>query len=194
MASSSGAMAKQEKLVASGGAPAPPERNKKVASVSAINFIIYILCIASFGAAVYSNVRLRTYDERIKSLESFIYDGGLRLQLSKSAGPIISSAFVGGDGDANHNYGDNVKVQKAASQESWMTPSEDLLQRLQHQVAGIQRLRRDVSQLQVNRSQRQVPDCVCPAGECDSELNSRRVGGNRIKCPSQVVRVTTESQ
>lgn len=178
-------MAKDEKLMASGG-PAEPKRNKKVA---AINFIIYILCIASFGAAVYSNVRLRTYDERIKSLESFIYDGGLQsLQMSRSAGPILSSAFVdgAGAGDANRNYGDNVKVQKA-NRETWITPSEDLLQRLQHQVAGIQRLRRDVSQLQVNRSQRQVPDCICPAGECESELNSQsRVGGtgNRIKCPS----------
>lgn len=122
------AMAKEEK-------PKPPERNKK----EAINFIIYVLCIASLGAAVYTNVRLRSHDERIKSLESLIYAGGSAVS-----------------GESFNNYKDNVKVQ----------PAEDLLQRLQHQVAGIQqRLRRDVSQLELIRSPRQVPDCICPAGE-----------------------------
>lgn len=140
-------------------------RCRNIPLVSSINFIVYVLCIASLGSAIYSNVRLRTYDERIKSLELFLYDvgGGLNLHPTspKSGLPSVTSAFSNNDNHQDINQNVNIKWFPGVR-----TNPEDLFHRLQHQVAGLQRLRRDVSQLQLIRARRQVAhDCVCPAGE-----------------------------
>lgn len=171
-----------------------------VPSRYAINFIVYVLCIVSLGATVYSNVRLRTHDQRIRSLEEIISSSGgagdgvdfhWPRSVNVVAQPdILNSAF---DNDNNNNYAnlnraqvnDNNKnndkkdenqktnLQRKAAPEELL-----LLERLQHQVAGIQQRlrRREVAQLQppaaagvlpLIRPQRQatVSDCLCPAGE-----------------------------
>lgn len=139
-------------------------RSKNVYSVTA-NFIIYLLCIASLGATVYSNVRLRTYDERIKSLESFLFGVGGALHPSSSSSskgdhPSAHSAFNNYDNYEDINQNVNIKWLPGGH-----ANTEDLLHRMQHQVAGLQRLRRDAQELPLIRPQRQVHDCVCPAGE-----------------------------
>lgn len=68
------------------------------------------------------------------------------------------------------NNEDTEEQQQQQTGRKWFSRevSGELLERLQHQVAGIQqRLRRDVSQLQLIRPQRQTSDCLCPAGECN---------------------------
>lgn len=172
----------------------------EVPSRFAINFIVYVLCIVSLGATVYSNVRLRTHDQRIRSLEEIISSSGgagdgvdfhWPRSVNVVAQPdILNSAF---DNDNNNNYANLNRAQvnddnknndkKEESQKTNLqrkaAPEELLLlERLQHQVAGIQQRlrRREVAQLQppaaagvlpLIRPQRQatVSDCLCPAGE-----------------------------
>lgn len=159
--------------------------SKSVPSQPAINFIIYVLCIASLGAAVYSNVLLRTHDERIRTIEAILRDsggGGGGLQFSPSQDVVVaglSPDLLINTSAEEVNYA-NLKTDKINNEDTeeqqqqtgrkWFSreASEELLERLQHQVAGIQqRLRRDVSQLQLIRPQRQTSDCLCPAGECN---------------------------
>lgn len=177
----------------------------EVPSRFAINFIVYVLCIVSLGATVYSNVRLRTHDQRIRSLEEIISSSGgagdgvdfhWPRSVNVVAQPdILNSAF---DNDNNNNYANlnraqvnvdnknnnnDMKSEASASNQKTnlqrkAAPEELLLlERLQHQVAGIQQRlrRREVAQLQppaagvlpLIRPQRQatVSDCLCPAGE-----------------------------
>lgn len=188
-------MAKEHDSKSLAASPVKERKSAPSSAATAVNFLLYVLCVASLGTAVYSNIRLRTYDERIKALESIVYATsepqlhGLRFPVAapetsrsiymNSAAQVGESQINNNNNKINHNninnnvlYYDNVNSDamnnKSAEQEkeNGNSASEDLLQRLQHQVAGIQRrLRRDVSQLQLIRPQRQVPDCICPAGE-----------------------------
>lgn len=189
--------------------PPPPHPPAAFAGKSSrdqsVHFIAYVLCIASLGAAVYSNVRLRTHEERIRSIEVLLRDSGL--QFSPAEGVIVTAGLYpnnnfnavhnirssdeedlvrvnyrnlkknAGDGDAeeeedeegNENSQDGNEEHKPFA--SQRATNAELLERLQHQMAGIQqRLRRDVSQVQpLIRAQRQTSDCLCPAGECGNE-------------------------
>lgn len=153
--------------------PLGMSKNKSVSLQSSINFIVYVVCIASLGTAVYSNVRLRTHDERIRSIESILRDSGY--QWRPSEGVIVAALPTPDKYSEDVNY---VNVNESPDEKNYLhrKPSsgpQELLERLQHQVAGIQsRLRRDVSQLPLIRPQ--ANDCLCPPGE----FNSQAGGGD----------------
>ena len=169
------AMAKEEprQPVARPASPGKPS-NKSVPSQPAVNFIVYVLCVASLGAAVYSNVRLRSHDARIRSLESILRDSGH--QWSSTSGDVVAQLVgdVSEEQEVSVNYaplGQGAEEQvpknrRKGGHEHTAPTSEEELERLQQQVAGIQhRLRRDVSQLNLIRPARQANDCMCPPGE-----------------------------
>lgn len=160
--------AQEQKLSAGKSSQIKNDNNnvyKKNKSASFSNLLVYVLCVASFGAAVYSNVRLRTHDDRIRSLEAILLRGG-----SQWADGVVAKLNRDSDSVNYAKPGDEDSSHRTWPLKDTTLPQEDLvLQRLQHQVAGLQqRLRRDVAQqqLQLIRPQRQISgDCICPAGE-----------------------------
>lgn len=142
---------KQTRVAVSNSCGQAKDAAKKSPPSSPIHCIVYVLCISSLGAALYSTVRLRNHDERIRSLEEILRQGAH--PWSPSEGVVVTQSRVPSD----------ISVEK---DHAWN--SEELLEQLQHQVAGIQqRLRRDVSEpMQLIRPQRQLPDCHCPPGKC----------------------------
>lgn len=119
------------------------------------NLLVYILCVFSLGFSIYTSYRqthledrmhhIRHLDERITILEAKYQNYHLTYpSSSQSVSTNVDSKF------------------------------SDVVRKLSLEVAGIQRLRRDVSHLQVTRSQRQTasastvqqtpPECVCPPG------------------------------
>lgn len=197
-------MAKEEKHPAVVAATKKPQTNKSAPSQPAINFIIYVLCIASLGAAVYSNVRLLTHDERIRSLETLLsqergfqwrapsqdaHDDGVKVvptnpRYSINSALDIDDNYANLNAQGNGNTNNNNKNGERQVHKAWPTrkpapsaavPEELLL--LQHQVAGIQQRlrRRDVSeQVPLIRPQRQATVSDCLCPA--GELNGRASG------------------
>lgn len=190
-------------------APHPPTASPEKWSSSrdhSVHFLVYVLCIASLGAAVYSNVRLRTHEDRIRTIEVLLRDSGLRFRPTEDVSVTAARLYPNDNFNTVHNVRssaeeDRVRVnyrnlkknvgdeeednedeeegnydpedgqEQRMPSASQRATNAEVLERLQHQMAGIQqRLRRDVSQVQpLIRAQRQTSDCLCPAGECGSE-------------------------
>lgn len=121
--------------------------------ITFVNFVLCILCFTSLGASFYSNFRQSHIEDRIRHLRHL--DDRITILEAKLS---------------------NSQYQAAAlnSGETEFTDVANVVRKLSLQVAGIQRLRRDVSHLQLSRrSQRQAsiqqsPECVCPAGNHDN--------------------------
>lgn len=115
-----------------------------------VNILFYTLCITSLGFSIFIYLRqsqfedtvrhLRHLEDRMTALES-------RLQ-----------------SDVPLSY-----LKTSSSSNEYADIASDM-RKLSLQVSGIQRLRRDVSHLQIGRRERQVSvqqsnDCGCPPGE-----------------------------
>lgn len=125
-------------------------------SSTVVNSIFYLLCATVLSLSVYTSYRqihledrvhhIQHLDERITVLEATLRT----LQLSP---PLYDRPPA----DTNDSASDDIT---------------NVVRKLSLSVAGIQRLRRDVSSLQVSRRERQAsiqqppPDCICPAGTC----------------------------
>lgn len=130
--------------------------------VSLFNLLFYVLCISALGFSLYANLRqihnedklrhFRHMDDRISILESKLQQ---ILQFStRSAETVVAT-----DQDAATGFTATADFSDVAS----------VVRKLSLQVQGIQRLRRDVSHLQMTRRQASIQseqECMCPAGEC----------------------------
>jgi len=120
-------------------------------SISLVSLVLYVLCITSLGASVYSNFRQSHIEDRLRHLRHL--DDRVSMLEAKLQTIEVPADFVDG---TSAEFSDVANV----------------VRKLSLQVAGIQRLRRDVSHLQVSRrEQRQAsisqsvsPECVCPPG------------------------------
>lgn len=142
-----------------------------------VNFLLYVLCVTSLGTSVYLNYRqthledrvhhLRHLDDRITILEAKFNSLPRQTSRVSDSNSVVVDRGGGGGVDIN---GD-VVVGGDVSQDEEFTDVANVVRKLSLQVAGIQRLRRDVSHLQLSRrTQRQAsiqqsPECVCPAGK-----------------------------
>lgn len=153
----------------------PEERDlespgKTSTTFSVVNFVLYMLCVSSLGASIYSNLRLATFDDRLRQLRHL----DDRISALESQCAVDKSSSDGGFAQSvepkvfyNIINDDSVTRSFKGDSDGAIAPSsQDLLRQLTAQVAGIHRLRRDVSQLQVSRKERQSgsPDCICPPG------------------------------
>lgn len=122
--------------------------------ISFVNFVVIVLCISSLGASIYSNFRQSHIEDRIRHLRH-LDDRISMMEAKLSAASGVS------------------QYQQSASLGSAEEFSDvaNVVRKLSLQVAGIQRLRRDVSHLQLTRranrqaSIQQSPECVCPPGK-----------------------------
>lgn len=118
-------------------------------SRSLVNFILYTLCVTSLGFSVYTSFRQSHLEDRVRHmrhLDDRITILEAKLQNSQYSPP------------------------GAAASAEFTDVAANVMRKLSLQVAGIQRLRRDVSHLQVARRERQAsiqqsPECVCPPGK-----------------------------
>lgn len=114
-------------------------------SISFINFVFCVLCVCSLGASIYSNYRQSHIEDRIRHLRHL--DDRISILEAKLSASGLSSG------------------------ENEFSDVANVVRKLSLQVAGIQRLRRDVSHIQLTRrAQRQAsiqqsPECVCPPGK-----------------------------
>lgn len=140
------------------------ENNSSNGSRSLVNFILYTLCVTSLGFSVYTSFRqshledrvrhMRHLDDRITILEAKIHHQQQQKQQLQQQ-------------QLQQQQQQTVSFSQPATAE--FTDVANVMRKLSLQVAGIQRLRRDVSHLQVARRERQAsiqqsPECVCPPG------------------------------
>jgi hypothetical protein len=150
---------------------------------SLTNFIVYLFCASSLAASIYSHFRqsvleerfthFRHLDDRITivetNLESLRRHFNSRWSGSNDEmGATAERPLVIDDDDDDDEGGGGGGVRSM--------DLTNVVRKLEMQVAGIQRLKRDVSHMKLTRrEQRQAsvqpsfasPDsCSCPAGEC----------------------------
>lgn len=128
-------------------------------SATFLNIFFYLMCISALGLSLYANYRqthveerirhLRHLDDRLTALEAQLLGGG---NTGASVGASSASWGPTGASSAPVDY-------------------TNVVRKLSMQAEGIQRLRRDVSQLHaIRRQQRQTSiqssqECTCPPGE-----------------------------
>lgn len=126
-------------------------------SIKFVNFLLYIICVTSLGASVYLNFRQTHLEDRIRHLRHIddrvtVLEAKLQNIIQPFAQKLTATSSATSTGDE-------------------FTDVANVVRKLSLQVAGIQRLRRDVSHLQFTRrsnrqaSVQQSPECVCPAGK-----------------------------
>lgn len=158
---------------------------------SLMNYVLFVLCTLSLGCTAYAAYRqchvddtrirhIRRLDERITVLEEKLR---LVAETTKKTEPLIATTEVQSPmrriSIANNNATTNPSLSSSSSsssaeEDAFTYPAAEMLQALhklsQHDT-GIERLRRDISQLQSSRMVRQSSmiqssaDCGCPAGE-----------------------------
>lgn len=114
-----------------------------------VNILFYTLCITSFGFSIFIYLRQSQIEDSVRylhHLEDRMTTLEVRLQQS----------------DVPLSY------LKTSTSDEFADIASDM-RKLSLQVSGIQRLRRDVSHLQIGRRERQVSvqqsnDCGCPPG------------------------------
>lgn len=132
--------------------------------VSLFNLLFYVLCISALGFSLYANLRqihnedklrhFRHLDDRIADLESKLQQF---MQMRQSS--VVSEGVQTADQGAATGF---------TATADFSSDVASVVRKLSLQVEGIQRLRRDVSHLQMTRRQASIqsePDCMCPAGE-----------------------------
>lgn len=121
-----------------------------------VNFLLYIICVTSLGASVYLNFRQTHLEDRIRHLRHI--DDRVTILEAKLQNII-------------QPFAQKLSATSSATAGDEFTDVANVVRKLSLQVAGIQRLRRDVSHLQFTRrsnrqaSVQQSPECVCPAGK-----------------------------
>lgn len=173
--------------------------NEQPPSCSLMNYVLFVLCTLSLGCTAYAAYRqchvddtrirhIRRLDERITVLEE-----KLRLvaetttttmrKSEQSAATEMHQSPMRRISIANSNTtttssllspSSSSSSSSSAEEDAFTYPAAEMLQALQKlslHDSGIERLRRDISQLQSSRTVRQSsmiqssPDCGCPAGE-----------------------------
>lgn len=168
---------------------------------SLMNYVLFVLCTLSLGCTAYAAYRqchvddtrirhIRRLDERITVLEEqlrLIAETTTKTKTTKpsSSDDIDVQSLMRRISIANNNAttsSSSFSLSPSSSSSSSSTeeenaftyPAAEMLQALQKlslHDSGIERLRRDISQLQSSRTVRQSsmiqssPDCGCPAGE-----------------------------
>lgn len=116
--------------------------------------LIYICGIALLGVAVYTNNRIEKCNDRIQVLESFLFGSGDDFMSRK----IALSEF--------NNYNSVENKNKVVNSNYYPQEDENIaFHRWKIQIAGLHRLRRDVTKLKLTRPARQINQCSCPPGE-----------------------------
>jgi hypothetical protein len=157
---------------------------------SLTNFIVCLFCASSLAASIYSHFRqsaleerfthFRHLDDRLSIVETNLET--LRRQYnsrwSASSGEFGTPHVVDDDDDDGDGGGG------VGGLEGRSVDLSNVVRKLEMQVAGIQRLKRDVSHLKLTRrEQRQAsvqpsfasPDsCSCPAGKSSCRLATTR--------------------
>lgn len=131
--------------------------------VSLFNLMFYVLCISALGFSLYANLRqihnedklrhFRHLDDRISILESTLQQFMQMRQRSEVVEAVAA---------------DNVAPATGFTATADFSDVTSVVRKLSLQMQGIQRLRRDVSHLQMTRRQASIQseqDCMCPAGE-----------------------------
>lgn len=148
-----------------------------------LNVVFYILCIAAFGGSVLLNYRQNLLEERIRHMHFWNerledFESRLNTILAKDqTDPHRGQLFRDTNGGISRlGPQEATPIQSRATNEHPTEVGMDfesikrIVHRLNLKVDGIQRQRRDVSRLRVNRQQRQTaieqsPDiCSCPPG------------------------------
>lgn len=116
-----------------------------------VNILFYTLCITSLGFSIFIYLRQSQFEDRVRHLRD-LEDRMTALEARLQS-------------DVPLSY---LKTSSSSSNEYADIASD--MRKLSLQVSGIQRLRRDVSHLQIGRRERQVSvqqsnDCGCPPGE-----------------------------
>lgn len=135
--------------------------------VSLFNLIFYVLCISALGFSLYANLRqihnedklrhLRHLDDRISILESKMQQL-MTIRRPSLQASIQSSSPADPQNEAATGFTATADFSDVAS----------VVRKLSLQVQGMQRLRRDVSHLQMTRRQASIQseqECMCPAGK-----------------------------
>lgn len=125
-------------------------------SVSLLNLVLCVMCISSLGLSLYVNFRQTHFEDRLRHLrhiEERINFIEAKLQNLPSSSSSSYSQFP-----------------QSLSTAADFSNVANVVRKLSLQVEGIQRLRRDVSHLQMTRRQRQAStvqssqECICPPG------------------------------
>lgn len=114
-----------------------------------VNILFYTLCITSLGFSIFIYLRQSQFEDRVRYLRH-LEDRMTTLEARLQSDVPLS-------------------YLKTSSSNEFADIASDM-RKLSLQVSGIQRLRRDVSHLQIGRRERQVSvqqsnDCGCPPGE-----------------------------
>lgn len=126
-----------------------------VASVSAANVLLWVLCLASLAFSAYTSLGQAYIENRIRHIR-VLND---RVSMLEAQIHALPAAWLQRGADATSQLKDPEDLESVA----------DVMRRLSAQVSGISRLRRDVSQLKTSkRNERQAGEsgqCMCPAGK-----------------------------
>lgn len=144
------------------GGNALPKPKPGSSASSMVSYLFYLLCITSLGATIYANIRQSYLEDRLFSLVS------IEERLSVLEGQ-IRDVYSRGYRHQNNRRQDQDQEEASVS---------DVVRKISLQIAELPRIRRDVSALKLSRATRQVPlpegDCICPPGECEFVICSRR--------------------
>ncbi|XP_037944001.1 GATA zinc finger domain-containing protein 10-like [Teleopsis dalmanni] len=139
-------------------------------SVSLFHLCFYVMCVGSFGFSLYCLVRQSHADERLRHLRQLddridfieLQQQQLQLQLQQLTTIHVADTNNNYNYNNNNKYDDNMlppqQFQETEQSENLHTPqpaviSAQAMRLLTRQVGDLQRLRRDVSQLQLTRRQ-----------------------------------------
>lgn len=136
------------------------EYPEKVGSRAFTNILLYLVCITSLCISIYTNFHHSHLEDILKNFQHM--DDRIHILEAKLKTITLPQSFT-------------PTTLPASSAASTATPSDyldlgNVMQKISLQVAGIDRLRRDVSHLQLSRRERQAsiqqsPDCVCQPGK-----------------------------
>lgn len=115
-----------------------------------VNILFYTLCITSFGFSIFIYLRQTEIEDSVRYIRH-LEDRMTTLEVRLQQGDVPISSYL-----------------KSSTSDEIADIASDM-RKLSLQVSGIQRLRRDVSHLQIGRRERQVSvqqsnDCGCPPG------------------------------
>lgn len=127
---------------------------KEGSTRSFTNILLYILCITSLGFSVYNNVRQSDLEDRTRHIRYL--DDRITIMETKME-------------NFNLQYSQAGKGYTLSNEQPAPPDIENIIRKMSLEVAGIGRLRRDVSTLQISRQERQAsiqqsPDCICQPG------------------------------
>lgn len=141
-------------------------------------YVLFVLCTLSLGWSAYSEYRqyriddfqmrhMYRMDKRIVVLEEKLR--------SVMTSPVVKTVTSPSSAtDSERPFRISIAKNDNSSEDIVSDPSAEMLQTIRQlslHDSGIERLRRDISQLQLSRTERQSsmiqssPDCGCPAGE-----------------------------